>query len=93
MVSNELTLMLLGFGRLFIECLGRAAPDLRIIGGDIRDDRLASLLASEHPDVIGIDVGSTTVKMTTAGRPCTRASARCRSATVSTRGWRTVANG
>ena|SRR5947207_11199083 len=58
MVSNELTLMLLGFGRLFIECLGRAAPDLRIIGGDIRDDRLASLLASEHPDVIGIDVGS-----------------------------------
>src|SRR5437763_8292088 len=31
--------------------------------------------------------------MTTAGRPCMRASAKWRSATVSTRGWRTVTNG
>src|SRR6516165_6697211 len=38
-------------------------------------------------------VGSTIVKMTTARLPVIRATASCRSATVSTRGWRTVRNG
>ena len=58
MAANELTLMLLGFGRLFIECLGCAAPDLHIVGGDLAADRLAPVLARERPDVIGIDVAA-----------------------------------
>ena len=37
-------------------------------------------------------VCSTIVKITTAGLPCIRSSASWRSATVSTRGWRTVTN-
>ncbi|MEA2329005.1 MAG: hypothetical protein QOE68_3964 [Thermoanaerobaculia bacterium] len=58
-MCQELTLMLLGFGRLFIECLGSAAPDLRIIGAEIGDEHLAARLGAERPDVIAVDVTST----------------------------------
>lgn len=45
--------MLVGFGRLFVECLVQAAPDLRVVEGQ---DDLVQRIAAEHPDVVTIDV-------------------------------------
>ncbi|HEX2121959.1 MAG TPA: response regulator transcription factor, partial [Thermoanaerobaculia bacterium] len=50
---SELTLMLVGFGRLFVECLVHAAPDLRVVEGL---DDLESQIREARPDVVTIDV-------------------------------------
>ena len=60
-------------------------------------------MVQEREDIVLLDsaiilnpqvwVASTSVKITTARLPSMRASASWRSATVSTRGWRTVTNG
>jgi DNA-binding NarL/FixJ family response regulator len=47
--------MLVGFGRLFVDCLVHAAPDLRVVWGEGNGD-LPRELAREMPDVVAINV-------------------------------------
>jgi len=49
--------MLVGFGRLFADCLVRAAPDLRVTEGDSVPGALQRV-SEERPDVLTIDVAS-----------------------------------
>lgn len=46
--------MLVGFGRLFAECLVHAAPDLRVVLGE--RSALPQHLESERPDVVTVNV-------------------------------------
>ena len=50
--------MLVGFGRLFADCLVHAAPDLRVTEGDSVPSALQQRLEEERPDVVTIDVAS-----------------------------------
>jgi len=47
--------MLVGFGRLFVECLVQAAPDLRVVEGH---DDLVQRIGEERPDVVTLDVAA-----------------------------------
>jgi DNA-binding NarL/FixJ family response regulator len=50
--------MLVGFGRLFAECLVHAAPDLRVVEGETAADDLRQRLSDEAPDVVALNVSS-----------------------------------
>ncbi len=56
---SDLTLMLVGFGRLFVECLTQAAPELRITEGATHGSEFLRRLEQERPDVLTIDVPGT----------------------------------
>ena len=51
-------MMLVGFGRLFAECLVHAAPELRVIEADGATEEMLRRLGDERPDVVTIDVSS-----------------------------------
>jgi DNA-binding NarL/FixJ family response regulator len=50
--------MLVGFGRLFVECLTQAAPDLRVIEGPSAAADFTRELEQARPDVVTIDVAA-----------------------------------
>jgi DNA-binding NarL/FixJ family response regulator len=50
--------MLLGFGRLFAECLLQAAPELRILQEGGAKDQMMQRVESERPDIVAVDVGA-----------------------------------
>jgi DNA-binding NarL/FixJ family response regulator len=50
--------MLVGFGRLFADCLVHAAPDLRVVWGEAGSADLPGELAREQPDVVAINVST-----------------------------------
>lgn len=54
----ELSLMLVGFGRLFADCLVHAAPDLHVSEAGGVPSELPRRLGEERPDVVTIDVAS-----------------------------------
>jgi DNA-binding NarL/FixJ family response regulator len=55
---SDLTLMLVGFGRLFEECLVQAAPDLRVMPAVDAEADVRRRIAEERPDVVAVDVGA-----------------------------------
>lgn len=54
----DITLMLVGFGRLFTECLLRAVPELRIIEAGVGKEEMLRRLGEKRPDVVTIDVSA-----------------------------------
>src|SRR4026209_633411 len=50
--------MLVGFGRLFADCLGHAPPHLHVTESDGVSAALRQRLGEERPDVVTIDVTS-----------------------------------
>jgi DNA-binding NarL/FixJ family response regulator len=54
----EITLMLIGFGRLFTECLLKAAPELRIVEAGSAKEEILQRLGEKQPDIVTIDVGA-----------------------------------
>ena len=55
---SELTVMLVGFGHLFADCLVHAAPELRVIDAEGVQEEVLRRLGEERPDVVTIDVAS-----------------------------------
>jgi len=50
--------MLVGFGRLFAECLVHAAPELRVVESSGAKEEMLRRIEDERPDVLTIDVGA-----------------------------------
>jgi two-component system response regulator DegU len=50
--------MLLGFGRLFAECLLQAAPELRVLQAAGPKEEVVRRVENELPDVVAVDVGA-----------------------------------
>jgi len=50
--------MLVGFGRLFAECLVQAAPEFRVVEGVEAKEEMLRCLVDEHPDIVAIDAAS-----------------------------------
>jgi DNA-binding NarL/FixJ family response regulator len=55
---SEITVMLIGFGRLFAECLVQAAPEFRVVEGEGATDEMLQRLRHERPDILTIDTAA-----------------------------------
>lgn len=55
---SQLRLLLVGFGRLFAECLVQAAPEFAVIEAEGSMEEVLRRLCEERPDVVTIDTAS-----------------------------------
>ncbi len=55
---SDLSLMLVGFGRLFTECLVQAAPELRVTEAQGSMEEVLRRVSEELPDIVTIDTAS-----------------------------------
>ena len=54
----EITVMLTGFGRLFVDCLAQAAPEFRVVEVEGAMDELLQRIRGERPDIVTIDTAA-----------------------------------
>ena len=50
--------MLIGFGRLFIDCLVQAAPEFRVVEAEGTKEELLQRLREQRPDILTIDTAA-----------------------------------
>ena len=50
--------MLIGFGRLFADCLVQAAPEFRVVEAEGEKDEMLQRLQEERPDILTIDTAA-----------------------------------
>jgi|ERR1051325_2180135 DNA-binding NarL/FixJ family response regulator len=55
---SDLTLMLVGFGRLFAECLVQAAPEFRVVEAQGAIEDVLRRVGDEQPDIVTVDSSS-----------------------------------